>query len=147
MGSFVKADYNREYNRSHYTSISFRLNTEADADLLKWLKAQGNTTEFIRRLLRSDMKRSQRRHKWHLRGGSFEHDHVKAFPFEVVEKLPNNDYYSIGFASTIDDAALLIMNYCQRIGTPEGELIVLKRFVGSLPASGKILVAAQPYGY
>ena len=132
MANFVKTDYNREYNRAHYTSISLRLDTEKDGDLIKWLKAQGNLTDFIRKLLRSDMKRSQRRHKWHLRGGSYEHDNVRDFPFEVVEKLPYYDYYSVGFCHTLDDAALMIMNYCTQQGTPEGQLMILRREVVNL---------------
>ena len=27
MANFVKTDYNREYNRTHYTSVSLRLDT------------------------------------------------------------------------------------------------------------------------
>lgn len=143
--NFVKSEYTKEYNKKKYTSISIRLNNEQDADLIKWLREQENLTEFLRRMLRSDMKASQRKHRWHKRGSSYEHDHIKGFPYEVLESLPNNDYYSIGYTRTMDDAALIIINYCAVKGTPDGELFIAERSVEKL-GSG-YCVRGKRYGF
>ena len=132
MPNFVKAEYTKDYNKKNYKSISIRLNNDQDADLIKWLNEQPNLTEFLRKLLRSDMKASQRKHRWHVKGSSYEHNNIKAFPYEVLEALPHNDYYSIGYARTMDDAAILIINYCAVKGTPDGELFITERAVEKL---------------
>lgn len=132
--AFNKTEYNSSYNKAHYVSYSFRLNTSGDdADLIKHLKAVGSLKPYLCHLIRKDMKEKARKSRYIINygSGSYEHNHIKQFPYEIIEDLPGDDHYSIGYAETIDDAALLIMNYVERSGTSTGRIRILQRFVDS----------------
>ena len=132
--SFDKMAYNADYNKNNYQSFSFRLaKAGEDADIIKHLKAQPNLKPYLCSLIRKDMKEKARKSRYVVRtGSSYEHDHVKQCPYEVIEDLPYGDHYSIGYAATMDDAALLIMNYVDQQGTINGQIFVVERSVAPL---------------
>lgn len=128
--AFNKTEYNSAYNKEHYVSFSFRLNNAgSDADIIKHLKSVGSLKPYICHLIRKDMKEKARRSKFIINYGSssYEHNHIKQFPYEVIEDLPGNDHYSIGYAETIEDAAVMIMNYMNRSGSVTGRIRILER--------------------
>ena len=147
MGNFVKSNYTRAYNKVTYKNISFRFNVKDEADLIAWLDNQDNLTDYIRRLIRADIKTSQRKHKWHMRTeAGYEHDDVKHYPYEVLEDLPYNDHYSIGYVKSMEDAADLVIKYCDEGGCPQGQIRIIERFVtgGEL---GTMIAGKQYHGY
>lgn len=129
--AFNKTEYNSSYNKDHYVSFSFRLNTSgSDSDIIKHLKSMKSIKPYICHLILKDMKERARKSRWIIKNGSgsYEHDHVKQFPFEIIEDLPFNDHYSIGYAETMDDAAIIIMNYVDRTGIAN-HIRILRRSV------------------
>ena len=46
-----------KYNRERGKSISFRLFTPQDDDIIEWLEAQPQKAAYFRELIREDMKR------------------------------------------------------------------------------------------
>ncbi len=53
-----KSEYDKEYNRTHTTSCSFRLNNERDADLIEIYRSIPNKAEWFENCLREYKKRS-----------------------------------------------------------------------------------------
>ena len=142
MSKFIKNDYTRQYNKDNYKCISFRFNKTDDAEMVAWLDNQESVTGYIRKLIRADMKTSQRKHKWHLRTkASYEHNDVLHYPYEVIECLPYHDHYTLGYVRSMEEAADLIIKYCEQ-GCPAGEIIIVKRFISELGC----LAAVQYHG-
>lgn len=131
---FNKNKYSAEYNKKNYTGISFRLNNETEADLIDFLNHR-NTKQYITDLIRKDIRKDSRR-RFVIKGSGYAHNHIDEYPLEVLEELPG-DHYSIGYVETLDDAALLIMNYCER-ATPAGVISVIHRHVCQKEMNGKL---------
>lgn len=133
---FDKKKYSAEYNKSNYTGYSFRLHKEKEADLIDFLSHR-NTKDYIISLIRKDIRQDSRK-KFTIKGSSYAHNHIDEYPLEVLEELPG-DHYSIGYVQSLDDAALLIMNYCDR-GTPAGQIGVVRRQVCRKEKDGKMVI-------
>lgn len=131
---FDKKKYSAEYNKNNYTGYSFRLHKDKEADLIDFL-AHRNTKDYIIGLIRKDIRQDSRK-KFTIRGSSYAHNHIDEYPLEVLEELPG-DHYSIGYVQSLDDAALLIMNHCDR-GTPAGPICVVHRQVCRKEKDGKM---------
>lgn len=57
---FDKAEYDKEYQRSHKTRITLWFNNDKDEDLIRWLSdIEINRSEYIRDLIRTDMNRKK----------------------------------------------------------------------------------------
>ena len=55
-----KAEYIKRYQKETYTNISFKLRTEDDSELVEHLrKAVPNVSEYIKQLIKEDMRKSQ----------------------------------------------------------------------------------------
>lgn len=52
-------DYIKRYNAQHYTNISlkFRKDVDEDVEIVKFLRSQPSTAEYIRELVRKEMKK------------------------------------------------------------------------------------------
>ena len=59
---FDKNKYDQEYAKTHITRkfIPFNDTVKEDAEMLSWLKAKGNVTQYVKRLIREDMERTQK---------------------------------------------------------------------------------------
>ena len=127
---FDKKAYTAEYNRKTYHNYTIRFNQGTEADIIKRISEEGGPKDYITRLIRADIKARQRRNPYIVTGrksAGHEHDHLKEFPFEVLEQIPGG-YKSIGYAADMDDAAFMIMNYCDP-GTPDGAIMIARRDV------------------
>lgn len=145
MSKFVKSEYTQKYNKDTYKCISFRFNKQSEPDLIAWLDNQDSVTDYIRKLIRSDMKTSQRRHAWHRRTkASYEHNDVKHYPYEVIECLPYHDHNTLGYVRSMDEAADLIIKYCEQ-GCPLGEIIIVQRFIAESGDHVRGEVAGKQY--
>lgn len=47
------------WNKSHLRGLCIHLNTDKDAELIEYFYSQPNKTEFMRRLLREDLKKKR----------------------------------------------------------------------------------------
>ena len=56
--AFDKAHYDKEYNKLYIKRkfIPFNITNRDDAELLKWLDCKGNVTQYVKDLIRADMK-------------------------------------------------------------------------------------------
>ena len=52
-----KAAYIKRYQKETYTSISIKIRTEDDSDLVEALGAVPNRSEYIKRLIKEDIER------------------------------------------------------------------------------------------
>lgn len=141
---FNKIAYNAEYNRKTYHNYTIRFNQQTEADIIRRISEEGGPKDYITRLIRADIKARQRRNPYIVTGrksAGYEHDHLKDFPVEVLEEIPGG-YKSIGYAADMDDAALMIMNYCDQ-GTPAGAIMIAHR--GVLRHNLKYLKAGTVY--
>lgn len=129
MPGFNKAGYTKEYNKANYQSYSARFNIRSEQDVLRRIAEEGSFKEYITRLIRRDINTRERRNPYIITGrksAGGQHDRIKDFPCEVLESLPGGGYRSLGYCESMDDAAILIMNYCDQ-GTPSGALVIAKR--------------------
>ena len=55
-----KQEYIVEYQRKFYTTISFKLRTVEDKEVLEHLKTVQNKSEYLKRLIQDDMRRNAR---------------------------------------------------------------------------------------
>ena len=55
---FDRNKYNAEYTASHYVVRGFRFKPEEDKDVLDKLDEQKNKSQYIKRLIREDLERS-----------------------------------------------------------------------------------------
>ena len=148
MTNFIKSDYTKRYNKDNYKCISFRFNKEKESELIAWLDNQEEVTSYIRKLIKADMKTSQRRNKWHVKTqASYEHNDLKHYPYEVIECLPYNDHNTLGYVRSMDEAADLIIKHCEN-GCPLGEIIIVQRFIAESGEHVRGEVAGKQYhGY
>ena len=138
MPGFNKADYTAAYNKSNYHSYTIRFNINSESDIIRRITEEGGAKEYITRLIRQDIKARDRRNPYIItrkpgkkpvkKAASYEHDHLKEFPFEVLEALPGGGYNSIGYAGTVDDSIIIILNYVEK-GTPAGEILIAERSI------------------
>ena len=56
---YNKAEYDKEYNRTHITRkfIPFNDTVPEDAKLLAWLSTKANVTQYVKQLIIDDMAR------------------------------------------------------------------------------------------
>ena len=55
-----KAEYIKRYQKEIYTSISFKLRTKDDSELVEHLrKVTPNASEYIKRLIKEDIERTK----------------------------------------------------------------------------------------
>ena len=60
--AFDKGKYDQEYAKEHIKRkfIPFNNAVQDDAELLSWLATKKNVTQYVKRLIREDMERTQR---------------------------------------------------------------------------------------
>ncbi len=148
MSLRAKMDYNNDYNKRTYKSITLRFNKQTESDIIEWL-AEKDTTPYIRSLIRADMARVAMNEKFgsphnaethavipeiippHLvddhKAG---HDDIEKYPYEVMEQLPFYDKYVIAYCSDLDYVRKTITDYCLK-NTQVGEIYVCKRYKDS----------------
>lgn len=120
--------YNNAYNKANYIGVSFRLDKVNDMDVLQMLQMQSNSKAYICKLVRTDIKRQKARHKRIMNNGDRKlHADYKSYPFEVIEDLPFNDRYIVGFAEDLENAVLLRDAYAQRENGTNGHLHIMQR--------------------
>lgn len=56
---YNKSEYDKEYAKKHITRkfIPFNDTVPEDVELLEWLSTVGNVTQYVKRLIREDMRR------------------------------------------------------------------------------------------
>lgn len=54
-----KIKYNAKYTQEHYRQIKLNFNIESDRDILEQLENVESKADYIRQLIRSDMKKSR----------------------------------------------------------------------------------------
>lgn len=138
-----KMDYNNEYNKRTYKSITLRFNKQTEAEIIDWL-SEKDTTPYIRSLIRTDMARAELNEKYGLpqeealpiqpshlvddhKAG---HDDIENYPYEVMEQMPFYDKYVIAYCTDLDQVRKTITDYCMK-NTQVGEIYVCKRFKDS----------------
>lgn len=52
--------YKIDYNHKNYKTVTLRLNREKDTEIINHLIAQENSTEYIRKLVRADIKKKKK---------------------------------------------------------------------------------------
>lgn len=52
-----KIETAKKWNSKHTKSIAFRFNRESDGDVIEKLQSVGNKTDYVRSLVRKDMKK------------------------------------------------------------------------------------------
>ena len=57
--AFNKGQYDQEYNKAHITRkfIPFNDQNPDDAELLSWLSGVDNVTQYVKQLIRDDMRK------------------------------------------------------------------------------------------
>lgn len=125
--TFDKTKYNNEFNKRNYTGVSFRLNSEKEANIIEHLKKQENLKEYICKLVSADMKRiaARSRRIMNKSDRNLWKDYQR-YPYEVIEDLPYDSHYTVGFAEDVDNAALLLAEYARRTKNP-GALHIIHR--------------------
>lgn len=146
MSLRAKMDYNNEYNKRTYKSITLRFNKQTEAEVIEWL-SEKDTTPYIRSLIRADMDRVIDSHDKtlclydyadeilhtppHLVDDHKEgHDDIEKYPYEVMEQLPFYDKYVIAYCADLDQVRKTITDYCLK-NSQVGEIYVCKRFMDS----------------
>ena len=58
---YNKAEYDKEYNRTHITRkfIPFNDTVPEDQELLSWLATKPNVTQYVKNLIREDMGKGE----------------------------------------------------------------------------------------
>lgn len=46
----------RKYQKENLKQVSLKLHKEKDADIIKWLEGVGNVSEYIKKLIRDEMR-------------------------------------------------------------------------------------------
>ena len=61
--AYNKAEYDKEYNRTHITRkfIPFNDTVPEDVEMLEWLSKVGNVTQYVKRLIREDLEEHKSR--------------------------------------------------------------------------------------
>ena len=136
MPGFDKAAYTAAYNKANYHSYTIRFNIKSESDIIRRISEEGSAKEYIMRLIRQDIKARERRNPYIIsrkpgkrpvkKAASYQHDHLKEFPYEVLEARAGGGYRSIGYAENMDNAVVIILNYMER-GTPAGEMVIVQR--------------------
>lgn len=49
--------YKIKYNHENYKTLTLRLNRQKDKEIIDWLVSKENSTEYIRKLVRADIKK------------------------------------------------------------------------------------------
>lgn len=57
---FNKSAYDQQYTKENIARklLTFNRNNPSDIRLFDWINSQGNATEYIKRLIREDMKKA-----------------------------------------------------------------------------------------
>lgn len=141
MSLRAKMDYNNDYNKRTYKSITLRFNKQTEAEVIEWL-AEKDTTPYIRSLIRADMLSSEQTEEHPLNvpaeiqpphlvdDHKAGHDDIEKYPYEVMEQLPFYDKYVIAYCSDLDQVRNTITDYCLK-HTQVGEIYVCKRYKDS----------------
>ena len=53
--------YQNEYNRNRYQLFGLRFNKETDQEIIDYLKAQDNLTDYFRKVVLADMKKHKKK--------------------------------------------------------------------------------------
>lgn len=58
--AYIKSEYDKEYAKKHITRkfIPFNDTVPEDVELLEWLATKGNVTQYVKQLIREDMRKS-----------------------------------------------------------------------------------------
>lgn len=119
-----KNEYTRDYNRVNYKSYTFRLHKQQDLPIIRALDESGSPTQMIRRLILEDLqRRGVDAHTEMLRP---RHDDVSGYPFEVIEFLPFNDHYTVGYYKDLNKARDGLASYVMEHGAT-GALRIIRR--------------------
>ena len=112
-----KQEYNNQYNRAAYTGISFRLSNRAEGELIDWIRSQDNAKEYICSLIIRDMKR---RKKAEREMRNRENLYNQQFTWEVLEDLPYNDHYAVGYTNSFLEAVTILSHHSESQTGPLG---------------------------
>ena len=114
-----------KYLRDNYKSYTLRLNVKTDNRIIQRLNQVPNQTRYIVDLIQEDLSRAKKYmatfddHRDDL-------DHVRRFPFEVLDQIRTGVDYSVGFARDLEDAKILLINYVNREGNV-GTISIIRR--------------------
>ena len=53
----ARLDYQKEFFTSHYRVFRINAEREKDKDIIEWLESKGNINEYLKSLIRNDIKR------------------------------------------------------------------------------------------
>ena len=56
---FNKKEYDKEFKKKNYMRIYLSFNKEKDKDIIEVLKAQKNKPDYIRNLIKNDLKKEK----------------------------------------------------------------------------------------
>ena len=112
-----KQEYNNQYNRSSYTGISFRLNNRTEGELIDWIRSQDNAKDYICTLVLKDMKRKKKAEREMKNRENLFHQQLT---WEVLEDLPYNDHYAVGYTSSFLEAVTILSHYSESHTGPLG---------------------------
>ncbi len=104
-----KIKYNNEYNKTHYKSFSFRLNPKQEQEVITHLSKQENMKAYIVALVLADL-------------GMINMSDC----YEVIERVRENDYYSVGVAADLAGAVQILAKFVQE-NEPYGSFRIVHR--------------------
>lgn len=133
-----KKEYTKAYNKANYAAITIRLNKESDASIIKAIKDSGSPKNYICECIAADLKK---RGVPMQRADKAAHDNPSRYPYEVLEFLPNNDHYIVGYCRSLNQARDMLASYVIQHGSV-GSMRILKRSVKSI-GSGLVLAGYQ----
>lgn len=133
-----KKAYTAAYNRENYVPVTIRLHRDADACIIKAIKESGSPKNYIVNCIIADLKK---RGIPMQRADKAQHDNPYRYPFEVIECLPNNGHYIVGYCRSLNQARDMVASYVIQHGAT-GAMRILKRSVKSL-GSGVVLAGYQ----
>lgn len=56
--SFNKAEYDKKFHRENFKSYGLKLSKKTDADIIDALDQQENKTDYIKKLIREDLRKN-----------------------------------------------------------------------------------------